>query len=74
MNKRGRPQTKFGNYDPPRILGRINDEMWSKLKEGAQASGKSFSEWAIQILDREAQKAIDSRKSHAITKVRDIDQ
>jgi predicted HicB family RNase H-like nuclease len=62
IKKVGRPPTKFGVYDPPRIIGRIPDEVWDLIKQGAESAGKSLSNWALEILVREANKAID--KAH----------
>lgn len=49
---RGRPATERGAYNPnpARQLGRVSDEDWTLLKEAAEASGKTFTEWAVGIL------------------------
>jgi len=50
--KRGRPATERGAYNPnpPRQLGRVSDKDWALLKEAAEASGKTFTEWALPAL------------------------
>lgn len=60
--KAGRPPTKFGIYSPPRIIGRVPDELWEIIKQGAWHARKPLSTWAIEILHREAMKEID--KAH----------
>lgn len=54
--KVGRPATERGAYNPnpPRQLGRVSDEDWTLLKEAAEASGKTFTEWAVGILLKKA--------------------
>lgn len=54
--KRGRPATERGAYNPnpARQLGRVSDEDWTLLKEAAEASGKTFTEWAVGILLKKA--------------------
>ena len=54
--KRGRPPTERGSYNPnpARQLGRVSDEDWTLLKEAAQAAGKTFTEWAVEILLKKA--------------------
>ena len=49
---RGRPATERGAYNPhaPRQLGRVSDEDWTLLKEAAEASGKTFTAWAVPAL------------------------
>ena len=51
-NKRGRPATERGAYNPnpARQLGRVSDEDWAELKAAAEAAGKSFTEWALPAL------------------------
>lgn len=52
LPKRGRPATERGAYNPnpARQLGRVSDEDWASLKEAAEASGKTFTEWAVPAL------------------------
>jgi hypothetical protein len=64
MAKPGRPPTKFGEYDQPRIIGRVSDNDWKVIKDGAKCTGEPLSKWAIDILLREARIAIASRKSN----------
>tara|TARA_R110000868_G_scaffold226444_1_gene479036 strand:- start:4 stop:207 length:204 start_codon:yes stop_codon:yes gene_type:complete len=51
-DKRGRKPTERGAYNPnpARQLGRVSDEDWTLLKEAAEASGKTFTEWALPAL------------------------
>lgn len=50
--KRGRPATERGAYNPnpARQLGRVSNEDWAELKAAAEAAGKSFTEWALPAL------------------------
>lgn len=65
-NKGGRPPTRHGMYDPARMLGRVSEEQWDKIKAGAEvyreATGGSFTEWAVGVLLREAKRLTDARK------------
>ncbi len=46
-----------------RIFGRISDPQWERYKSAAQASGKSFTRWASDLLDAECQKMIRKSRS-----------
>tara|TARA_R110000868_G_scaffold7443_2_gene40418 strand:+ start:71 stop:280 length:210 start_codon:yes stop_codon:yes gene_type:complete len=50
--KRGRPATERGAYNPhpARQLGRVSDEDWETLKQAAKTSGKTFTQWAVEVL------------------------
>lgn len=50
--KRGRPPTSKGAYNPhpARQLGRVSDEDWKMLKQAAKTSGKTFTQWAVEVL------------------------
>ena len=50
--KRGRPPTSKGAYNPhpARQLGRVSDEDWRTLKQAAEASDKTFTQWAVEVL------------------------
>ena len=50
--KRGRPPTDrgAGNPHPGRKLGRVSDDEWLTLQRAAEASGKTFTAWAVSIL------------------------
>lgn len=51
--KRGRPplpEHERRPKIPPRTLARVTDTMWDVLKRAAAESGKTFSEWAVEIL------------------------
>ncbi len=65
-NKGGRPPTRHGMYDPPRMLGRVSEEQWDKIKAGAEvyhdATGGNFTEWAVGVLLKEAKRLTDARK------------
>lgn len=65
-NKGGRPRTRHGMYDPPRMLGRVSEEQWDKIKAGAEvyqeATGGNFTEWAVGVLLKEAKRLTDARK------------
>lgn len=58
--KPGRPPTERGAYNPnpARQLGRVSDEDWATLQEAARASGKSFTQWALAILLKEAKRNV----------------
>lgn len=55
---RGRPPTERGAYNPhpARQLGRVSDEDWSEIQDGAKRAGKKFSQWAVPILLKAARK------------------
>lgn len=53
--KRGRPA--IGNAKP-RVFGRVHDGPWDKIKLAAKIVGKSFTEWALDVLLVEAEKII----------------
>lgn len=57
--KNGRPAKPPGEkYETPgRRLGRVSDVDWDTLQRAAEASGKSFTEWAVAILLRAAKRA-----------------
>lgn len=61
----GRPPTKNGIYDPPRVIGRVSPEDWETIKAAAeknrQQTGESFTEWAVEILMKEARKVLTSK-------------
>lgn len=63
----GRPPTKNGIYDPPRMIGRVSNEDWATLKAAARIhrdrTGESFTEWAIDLLMAEARKLLTTKKS-----------
>ena len=50
--KRGRPATERGAYNPnpARQLGRVSDEDWETLKAAAEKRGESFTAWAVRVL------------------------
>ena len=56
--RRGRPATERGAYNPnpARQLGRVSDEDWAILKAAAEASGKTFTEWARPTLLKKAKR------------------
>lgn len=49
----GRPPQ--GGPTPPRSI-RVSDEDWATLQDAARRAGKSFSEWALDILLKKAKK------------------
>lgn len=57
-NKRGRPATDRGAYNPnpARQLGRVSDEDWEALKAAAEKAGEPFTKWAVAILLRAAKR------------------
>jgi len=63
----GRPPTRNGVYDPPRVIGRVSNENWEIIKAGAAIhrnnTGESYTEWAVEILLKEARKLLTSAKS-----------
>jgi hypothetical protein len=56
--KRGRPATERGAYSPhpARQLGRVSDEDWETLKDAAERSEKTFTQWAVATLLKAARK------------------
>lgn len=52
-NKGGRPAT---GHEKPRILGRVAQPEWDEVKSAAERSGKSFTQWAMEILLRAARR------------------
>jgi len=63
-NKRGRPATERGAYNPnpARQLGRVSDDDWAILKAAAEDSGKSFTEWALPTLLAKARRELKKQK------------
>jgi hypothetical protein len=55
--KRGRPATGNGK---PRQLGRVHDGPWEKLQKAAKIAGGGFTQWALDILLREADAVIEA--------------
>ena len=45
------------NRKPVRIFGRVDDETWANLKKAAEKSGKSFTQWALDILLKAAKQS-----------------
>lgn len=43
-------------YNPARILGRVRQEDWDVIKHAAKRSGLSFTQWALRILLKAAEK------------------
>lgn len=52
--KPGRPPQ--GGPTPTRQIGRVNDSDWAELIAAARRAGKSFTEWALDILLKAARK------------------
>ncbi len=65
-SKMGRPPTRDGIYDPPRILGRVSHEDWATLKAAAKIyrdqTGESFTQWAMSLLLKEAGRILTNKK------------
>jgi uncharacterized protein (DUF1778 family) len=61
--KRGRPPTERGAYNPhpARQLGRVSEEEWELIKAGAEASGKSLTQWGVAELLRAAKRELAKR-------------
>ena len=61
--KRGRPATERGAYNPnpARQLGRVSDDDWQTIKAAAEAKGKTFTEWAVEILLKAAKRQTKSQ-------------
>ncbi len=57
-NPNGRPKKQVDEkyITPKRQLGRVDDETWDELKSAAERSGKSFTQWAMEILLRAARR------------------
>ena len=56
--KRGRPPKAAGEHQvtPARQLGRVDETTWRELKAAAERSGKTFTQWALEILERAAKR------------------
>lgn len=54
----GRPAKPPGEkyQTPGRRLGRVADDEWAEMQAAAEATGKSFTEWAVVILLRAARR------------------
>jgi len=57
--KRGRPATPRGPYNPIpcRSLGRVSDADWNAMQLAAEASGQTFTKWAVETLLRKAKRS-----------------
>lgn len=51
----GRPVGRK-QYDPPRQLGRVPDDVWSELQAAAKKADKPFQTWAVEILLKAARR------------------
>lgn len=51
---RGRPPA--GGKTPVRQLGRVPDDEWEEMKAAAESGGKSFTQWAVEVLLKAARK------------------
>ena len=56
--RRGRPRKSDSEkfLTPARQLGRVTDEDWGLLQKAAEESGKTFTQWALEILVRNARR------------------
>lgn len=54
----GRPPKKAGEHvrTPVMQLGRVQPELQDELREAASRAGKSFTQWAVEILKRAARR------------------
>ncbi len=54
----GRPPKPAGEKfsTPARQLGRVSDEDWQLLQKAAETAGKTFTQWALDILLRNARR------------------
>lgn len=59
MKKRGRPKT---GETKRRSLGRVEDEPWKEIQDGAKLTGYNFTQWAVPLLLKEARKLIKRKK------------
>lgn len=57
-NKRGRPATERGAYNPlpARQFGRIGDDDWNEIKAACDAAGQSLVEWGLPALLKKARR------------------
>lgn len=60
---RKRPKTKGGA--PQRLLGRVDDQTWRTLREGAACAGAPFSDWAMTILLEAAEQRLSTNEYHS---------
>jgi hypothetical protein len=65
--KIGRPPTARGAYNPNpcRQLGRVGDEDWQEIRQGARDADQNYTQWAVKCLLREARLATGTRLKDA---------
>lgn len=58
VSKGGRKPTERGayNWHPNRALGRLPDDVWHEIRDGAKRAGVPFTQWASEILLRAARR------------------
>jgi hypothetical protein len=63
----GRPPTERGAYNPNpcRQLGRVGDEDWEEIRQGARDADQNYTQWAVGCLLREARLATGTRLKDA---------
>ncbi|MEO2017348.1 MAG: hypothetical protein ABGZ53_23585 [Fuerstiella sp.] len=59
----GRPPKPPGEKytTPQRQLGRVTDDDWNLLLTAAKEAGKPFTQWAVQILLRNARRQLNQK-------------
>ncbi|MEO2017296.1 MAG: hypothetical protein ABGZ53_23310 [Fuerstiella sp.] len=59
----GRPPKPPGEKytTPQRQLGRVTDDDWDLLLTAAREAGKPFTQWAVQILLRNARRQLNQK-------------
>lgn len=57
-SKGGRKPTERGayNWHPNRALGRLPNDVWQEIRDGAKRAGVPFTQWASEILLRAARR------------------
>lgn len=52
------PEEKYRT--PARQLGRVDSETWENLQAAAEKEGKTFTQWALEILKKRAKKILEN--------------
>lgn len=55
-DEKPKPKRDTTNWKPARQLGRVDDETWQMLVETARKKGKTFTQWALEVLEKAAKR------------------
>ncbi len=47
---------KKKTYNPIRAIGRVPEKEWKRIKKAADKSGKNFTQWALTVLLKAAER------------------